>query len=207
MYCFPIGRVKWRAHAIYPFHRKTKHPNTPFEQKQGVKYMSGAILKKRLETLEEIERVRELQRERLMLEQRQETETVLAQPHRRGDDGDMVDPLGRFVMACGFGREAWEAGWSYFRLVYRWQVASGIPVALRLAEGESCNGGELEPETVQDWLAKIKACEFELKRSGLSVFNAAQRLLLDGVYPEDRHAQGVKRGLRDLAVELGKLSF
>lgn len=169
--------------------------------------VSGVFLKKRLETLEEIERVRELQRKKLMLEQRQETETVLAQPHRRGNDGDMVDPLGRFVTAYGCGRECYEAGWDYFRLVYRWRVATGVPVPLRLSEGENSAGGEMDYEMIRDWMVKIKLCENAMKCSGLPGFKAAQGLLLEAVFPDEKHVQPVKRALHSLAMELGKFPF
>lgn len=177
------------------------------EQKQRVMVMSSATLSKRLETLEEIERVRELQRKQLMLEQRQETETVLAQPHRRGDDGDMVDPLGVFVRAYKCGRECYEAGWDYFRLVYRWRVATGIPVPLRLSEGVNSAGGEMDSQLARQWLADIKRCENSMKCSGLPGFEAAQRLLLEAGFPEEKHVQPVKRALHSLAMELGKFPF
>lgn len=169
--------------------------------------MSGALLKKRLETLEEIERVRELQRKKLLLEQRAETLQVLAQPHRRGNDTDMVDPLGRFVTAYGCGRECYDAGWDYFRLVYRWRRANGIPNEVRLNEVANEAGGELDYETVRDWMVKIKLCEDAMKCSGLSGFKAAQGLLLEAVFPEEQHAQPVKRALHSLAMELGKFPF
>lgn len=136
-----------------------------------------------------------------------ETRQVAAQPHRLGYTGDMADPLGRFVELHQCGRECWEAGWEYFRLVYRWRVASNVPVPLRLEEGENSAGGDMEMGTVHDWLAKIKRCENAMKCSGLPGFRAAQDLVLDGIFPPLGIVGPVKRAIFQLAVELGRFSF
>lgn len=145
----------------------------------------------------------ELEREQRLREQRQ----VLAQPHRRGDDSDMADPLGVFVRLHQCGRECYEAGWDFFRLVYRWRRANGVPNEVRLEEVGNASGGELDDEMVHDWLAKIKRCENAMKCSGLPGFNAAQRLVLEAIFPEERHIGPVKRALHSLAMELGKFPF
>ena len=151
-----------------------------------------------------------------------EKRTVLAQPHRAGDHSDMTDPLGMFVrlhmvgMFVGEGafkraREAWEGGFDYFRLVYRWRVAKGIPVPLRLFEGVSSGVDMSDPkkieeweETVRDWGRKIKRCENAMKCSGKPGFEAAQKLILDGEFPEMAIVGPVTRAIFNLAMELGR---
>lgn len=150
-----------------------------------------------LTRLEEIERAKRLA----------ETIQVLSQPHRKGDASDMTDPLGLFVRIHKCGRECYDAGWDYYRLVYRWRRAKGIPNPVRLDEISNAAAGELETSTVDEWGAKIKACENALKCAGLFGFNAAQALLLDAVFPEERAAGPVKRALHRLAIELGKFPF
>lgn len=147
-----------------------------------------------------------------------ETHQVLAQPHRRGDDSDMTDALGMFVRAYQCGRECYEGGNEYFRLVYRWRVANGIPVPLRLQEGESEGTGPLEGETVAQFeerirhenlerFIKIKKCEEAMKCSGLPGFRAAQNLILDGEFPEGNVVAPVKVAIHSLAIELGKFPW
>jgi hypothetical protein len=169
------------------------------------------------QSLEDLERAQRLQ----------ETVQVLAQPHRRGDDSDMTDALGLFVrihcthVADGrkvCERELYDGGNDYFRLVYRWRVATGVPVPLRLAEGETKDAGPRDGETLADWekrlndenherLLKIKRCEEAMKCSGLPGFHAAQDLALDGKFPVDSVVGPVKRALHSLAMELGRFPF
>lgn len=140
-------------------------------------------------------------------ERLKETVQVLAQPHRRGDNSDMTDALGMFVRIHECGRECFEGGNEYFRLVYRWRVATGVPVPLRLSEGGSVGGGEMEMGTVHDWLAKIRGCENAMKCSGLPGFRAAQKLVLEGEFPEASIVGPVKRAIHGLAMELGRFPF
>lgn len=156
---------------------------------------------------------------------RKEKLQAIAQPHRRGDDSDMTDPLGMFVrihMTEMFGREAhrcvrevWEGGWAYFRLVYCWRVATGLPVPLCLHEGETKNAGPRDGETIEDWdrrkdaenrdrLAKIKRCEDKMKCSGLPGFHAAQALILKFEFPDESIIGPVRRAIHSLAMEMGR---
>lgn len=145
------------------------------------------------QTLEEIEKAARLK----------ETWQVVAQPHRRGNGGDRADALGRFVEIHQCGNECYECGNKFFRLVYRWRVAMGIPVSLRMHEGENLAGGELELGTIHEWLAKIRRCEEAMKCFGLPGYRAAKALMLNGEYPEEHVAGPVKRALLSLAIELG----
>ena len=172
---------------------------------------SHKLAKQQSPTREQLEAAADAERLR-------ETKQVAAQPHRLGYTGDMADPLGRFVELHQCGRECWEAGWEYFRLVYRWRVATGVPVGLRLVEGETNNAGPNPGETfedwqrrknemIHDWLKKIKRCENAMKCSGLPGFRAAQELVLDGIFPLPVIVGPVKRAIFQLAMELGRFSF
>jgi hypothetical protein len=165
----------------------------------------------------------ELEREQRLRERRQ----VIAQPHRQGDDSDMTDALGTFVRVhCShtvegrrvFERQLYDGGNDYFRLVYRWRVAAGVPVPLRLHEGEGKDSGPRDGETLADWerrlidenqerLAKIRRCQNAMKCSGLPGFRAAEALILDDQFPVDQVVGPVKRALHSLAMELGKFPF
>lgn len=158
--------------------------------------MKGKLTPSR-QSLEDIERAKRLH----------ETVQIIAQPHRRGDDGDMVDPFGMFVRIHQCGRECYDGGNDYFRLVYRWRTVTGIPMPMRLSEGENSGGGEMDAETVHGWLSKIRRCENAMKCSGLPGFRAAQKLVLDGAYPEPSIVGPVKRAIHSLAIELGKFPF
>lgn len=179
--------------------------------RKGVKAEAGAQAKKTSPTRESLEKLwqDELDKERV---------TVLAQPHRRGDSSDMADALGTFVRIYECGRECFEAGNEYYRLVYRWRVAYGIPVSMRLREGEAIGGGPRDGEKFADFqkrieqenhdrALKIKRCENAMKCFGLPGFRAAQNLILDGVFPDSRLSDQVKEALHSLAIEMGRFPF
>lgn len=147
------------------------------------------------QTLEERERAERLK----------ETLQVAAQPHRKGYDGDMADPLGIFLRANSHVRECYEAGCEYNSLVRKWRRAKGIPDSVRLAEMKG--GGGIDEKPVEEWGLKIRACDEAMKCSGLPGFRAAQALILDGVFPRDSIAGPVKRAIHGLAIKLGKFQL
>lgn len=158
------------------------------------------------QTLEEVQRAADIK----------EKIQVLAQPHRRGDGGDMTDALGLFVrMHCTHtveGREVcdrriYDGGNEYFLLVYKWRRAKGIPNEEQLNEFSGSGAGELDEGTVDEWWKKIKRCENAMKCSGQPGFLAAQALTLRGIYPEASIVGPVKRAIHNLAMELGKFPY
>jgi hypothetical protein len=145
------------------------------------------------QSLEELERARRLH----------ETEQVLAQPHRRGDDSDMTDALGTFVRRENCGRRCYEAGQLYIQLVAKWRRAKGIPQRVRIEEEGVHGGGELDKGVVKGWGERIAECENAMKCSGLPGFRAAQELVLEDFPPPVRLYGPVKRAITQLAICLG----
>src|ERR1700736_6455216 len=148
------------------------------------------------QTLEEIQHAEDI-KEKLQ---------VIAQPHRQGDGDDMTDAFGIFVRAhftvtlkdgSKFVQRAiYDGGNEFFRMVYDWRIATGIPVPLRLAGEAKGASGPGIGETLDDWekrkdlenrerLIKIKRCENAMKCSGLPGFRAAMDLVLDDKFPEE----------------------
>lgn len=147
------------------------------------------------QTLEDIERAARLV----------ETQQVVAQPHRRGDDGIMVDPFGVFVRMRKCGVLCYEAGQEYIMLVAKWKRATGLPQ--RWLSDEKGSGGELEDGVIDRWFAQIKDCETAMKCAGMPAFRATQNLILDDVFPEANIVQPVERAVTNLAISLGKFRF
>jgi hypothetical protein len=76
---------------------------------------------------------------------RKAKEIVMAQPHRRlyaerPDDPWLATPFGRFCLAYRLRSELYEAGEKYWRLLYGWHLAKGLPVV-----GEPSGRGGAEP--------------------------------------------------------------
>jgi hypothetical protein len=156
---------------------------------------------------------------RMTLEERQHADdireklTVLAQPHRRGHEGDMTCVLGTFVRhQCTtklddgrvlVERRCYDAGKLYKLLVAKWWRAMGIPHPDRIDEEGFHGGGELPEGTVGDWLARIKSCEEAMKCSGLPGFRAANNLILWEIPPPEKQYGPVRRALLQLAICLG----
>ena len=144
---------------------------------------------------------------RQTLEERQDAEdikeklTVLSQPHRLGERGDMTDALGTFVRREECGRKCYEGGQMYIQLVAKWRRAKGIPQRWLL--DEKGNGGELEDSIIENWGKRILDCENAMKCSGLSGFRAAQALVLDDVPPPENLYGPVKRAIFQLAICMG----
>ena len=132
-----------------------------------------------------------------------ETLQVLAQPHRRGYDGDMACSLGTFVRSQDCGRRCYEGGIIYKKLVAKWRRAKGIPQREVIDEEGVHGGGELLAGTVEDWFERIRACEEAMKCSGLPGFRAANAMILDDVPPPVEQYGPVKRAIFQLAICLG----
>jgi hypothetical protein len=145
------------------------------------------------QSLEDVERAKRLE----------QTVQVLAQPHRRGDDSDMVCALGTFVRLQECGRRCFDAGKLYTLLVAKWRRAKGIPQPDRIDEEGSHGGGELDEDTVEDWGKRIKDCENAMKCSGVAGFRAANNLILNDFPPPVSLYGPVKRALTQLAIYLG----
>lgn len=132
---------------------------------------------------------------------------VLSQPHRRGDSSELRESaLGRFVLDYECGRECYEAGLDYFRLVYKWRRAKGIQNLVYLDEVVGVGDGDLDGESVEQWFARIKECEFALRRAGMSGFRAANAMILEDA-PPSVSIHPVKRALLSLAIEMGRFPY
>jgi hypothetical protein len=139
--------------------------------------------------------------------------TVLRQPHRRGDEGDMACVLGTFVrhqcvtkLADGrtiVDRRCYDGGKLYKLLVAKWRRAKGIPQPEVIDEEGVHGGGELLKGTVDDWLERIKACENAMKCSGLPGFRSANNMILYEIPPPEEQYGPVKRAIFQLAICLG----
>src|SRR5205807_4915839 len=140
-----------------------------------------------------------------------EKQTVLAQPHRRGDRSDMTDPLGVFVRfqwpqdKQDQARRCWEAGWKYVALVAKWRRVKGIPQTAWLEDETPSLGGEMDEKRIAEWGQEIRQCEEAMKCSGLPGFYAAQHLLLEGISPSEHVYGPVKLPVTQLAISLGFL--
>lgn len=155
---------------------------------------------------------------RQTLEERQDAEdikeklTVLGQPHRMGERGDMTDAFGTFLrghfhrLEQDCMRRCWEAGQMYIRLVAKWRRAKGIPQRVSIDEAGTHGGGELGAETINGWSKKIEECDDAMKCFDASVFRAAQGLVLDDMPPPQNLHGDVKYVLTRLAVSLGLLT-
>ena len=137
-----------------------------------------------------------------------ETRQVLAQPHRRGDESDMVDSLGVFLRHSfreepDTSRRCWEAAQMYIVKVSRLRRVKGIPQKVFIVDETPSGGGELDDSIVAAWETEIKGCEDAMKCSGLSGFRAAKALVLEDETPPEGLYGPVKRSVFELAVCLG----
>jgi hypothetical protein len=144
---------------------------------------------------------------------RREKLQVLAQPHRRGNDGYMTDGFGTFlrrefwrVDEIDLQRQCWDAGQSYIRHVARLRRAETIPQRALIEDETPSNGGVLDEEVIAEWRREIKRCEFAMKCSGVPGFRAANNLVLEDVPPEVKLYGPVKRAIIQLAICLGVIS-
>ena len=132
-----------------------------------------------------------------------ETIQVLAQPHRRGYDGDMACALGTFVRLQDCGRRCYDAGKLYRVLVAKWRQAKGIPER-DVIELEGKHGGGVLPDgVIETWFERIRECEEAMKCSGLPGFRAANAMILDDIPPPVAQYGPVKRAIFQLAICLG----
>ena len=136
-----------------------------------------------------------------------EKQTVLAQPHRRGERGDMTDNFGTFLRFA-FGpneqdlmRRCWEAGQAYIAMVAKWRRAKGIPQ--RWLMDEKGDGNPLHQSVIDKWFERISRCENVMKCSGLPGFYAAHGLILDDKCQPVELSGPIKRAVINLAVEIG----
>lgn len=128
--------------------------------------------------------------------------TVLAQPHRRGDLGDMTDTLGKFVCSENCGRGCYDAGQCYALKLSRLRRIKGVPANVLLWDDAPPSGEEIDAATIAEWEEEIKGCENAMKCSGLSGFQAARALIVEDIEPPEWLRGPVRRALQQLAIYL-----
>gem|GEM_PF-3052193 len=120
------------------------------------RYPSGRLKKPR--TLEKIAEAERRAAEANM-------QTVLAQPHRRGNRSQLAEnPLGRFCLEHRLDRALYDAADVYGTLRRKWQAQSGAPMPDRL--GGTGNGADVSLEDWERWGARIREWEREMTRAG-----------------------------------------
>ena len=111
------------------------------------------------------------------LKEQAEMQTVLAQPHRRGNtDQRCASALGRACMALGLPQSYYDAGQNYAALRRRWRAAKGIPTDERLGIG---SGAGPEDGTVEGWEREIEQIWRALHSTGPGVMTLTDRLACD----------------------------
>ncbi len=108
-----------------------------------------------------------------------ERATVLAQPHRRGNQDQLcASPLGRHVLDCRLRRELYDAGEEYTETTRRWRAAKGVPVGLIVVGAGS--GRELSDEVVLRLQSRLNAMrKAVIDGAGESALSALDRVALD----------------------------
>jgi hypothetical protein len=92
-----------------------------------------------------------------------EKQTVLAQPHRRGERSWLAEsPLGRFCLAHGLPREYFDAGEDYASLKRRWLAAYDAPMQDRLGGA----GRDIDMEQIRRWGEMIRVWERAMLDAG-----------------------------------------
>ena len=142
-----------------------------------------------------------------------EKQTVLAQPHRRGERGHMTDNFGTFLRFA-FGpheqdqmRRCWEAGQSYIVKTSNLRRAEGLPgKAFLLDDDRTSTGGEHDQSIIDDLKKQIDACKNAMKCSGLPAFTAAENLILEDKIICQGSFAPIKRAIINLAICLGFIS-
>lgn len=163
------------------------------KRKPGKRERNGRPLRPTIWELKELQRARE----------ETEKQTVLAQPHRRGErDQKAASALGRFCLQHKLEGELYQAGEEYGNLVRRWRIANCIPVQGR--PGPSL-GIEPDDATVQGWGRRILEIEDRLLRASPGIFGAIGWLILSDEDPHPVNGPAIIYGLRLLADELGLL--
>jgi len=135
-----------------------------------------------------------------------EMQTVLAQPHRRGNtDQRCESALGRFSIANPkLRRELFDAASDYAGLKRRWRAAKGVPGDVRLG-ADGSGAGPCEA-TVRAWEAQIAEIETAIVRDSPLGFAPFKWLVLDDRDIDRRHDIAVCFALRACAVAAGKIS-
>lgn len=136
-------------------------------------------------------------------ERLKETDQVAAQPHRRGNRGDMADAFGHFVRRHGVRRGCYDAGQRYALKLSRLRRVQGIPARLLLWDDVTAAADEPDDATVAEWKLEIALCENAMKCSGLAGFLAARALIVEDAEPGVELRGPVRRAIQQLAICLG----
>lgn len=130
---------------------------------------------------------------------------VLAQPHRRGERGQLAESaLGRFVNRCRLDRECYDAGVKYAVLRRQWRAAIGAPMPDRL----SGKGADIDMDVVHEWRARLNDMEDAMMRCGVAALGWCVELACDDrdMPPGHPSEDATACALKALAVETGLLA-
>jgi hypothetical protein len=139
-----------------------------------------------------------------------EKQTVLAQPHRRGNLSQLCgDAFGRFVLATQCGEDCYTAGNQYRELVNLWRWRNNIPGARR-PDGDAFGFGEITKAVMDRLKQHIDDCDKEMDNAAWTILgwqkivggNMARGLILDDKEPHWSFARIVVKALQALAAHL-----
>lgn len=92
-----------------------------------------------------------------------EMQTVLSQPHRRGNRSQLAEsPLGRFCLEHDLPREIYDAGEAYASIRRQWAAAWDAPLIDRLGG----SGRDIEHDQLLKWRDLLAAWERAMRDGG-----------------------------------------
>ena len=135
-----------------------------------------------------------------------ERATVLAQPHRRGNQDQLcASALGRHCLDHRLRRELFDAGEEYAETARRWRALKGVPVGLQAIGAGS--GTEIADEAVKRLCARLESMRTAVTANGgVETLRALDRVALDHETLPGAIGFRVTGALITLAEELGLIA-
>lgn len=155
---------------------------------------------KRKRSPKTIEQIAEAER----ISREAEMQTVLAQPHRRGNRSQLAEcPLGRFCAAHKLHRALYDAGEAYGALKRKWLAAYDAPLPDKLGG----SGRDIDMEDVRKWGELIDEWEAEMMKAGTYLGRlSVKSLIFDRPEPTVKiHPALAIRALTALAIHQGRI--
>jgi hypothetical protein len=172
-------------------------PDMARPRKYGPRDAAGRLKKPTLQQIKEAEAKKH----------RENMQTVANQPHRRGYsdplDRRLTSALGRFCIGQRLRSELYDAGEEWAGVLRRWRAAKGVPDPLHT--GGMGTGQGPSDKTVDDWERLIRRIENALHLEGKDVWLLTRNVCIEDQDPYSCEVDVVVRGLRAVAVELGRL--